>query len=288
MKKARRRLTVFWSSLFVTYLFTVSLSVNAANGAHGLTNGEPIDVSGGSAKQRRAVQEAVAKVDAIWKDDHFWDIVAGRSWLPSPTEAPLPGKVVADVLRSIAPAKRSYRLVTMGWGMIPLVKGGTIGKTDACRPTYLNKKHMDPSYLVNTVAHENTHSLDAAGIWVGCSDGNMNMFKDNDYSDRTKAWLVSYGIGDLAQCYADNNGNSSATLQCFDSNINGQAVYVNGAPASRTKAECCYQPNPGEHLCDIPERLALCAAAGCSPPPRCPRTAVPTSADSRSSAPHPE
>ncbi len=83
--------------------------------------------------------------------------------------------------------------------------------------------------LVNTIAHENAHTVPLRSC-----DDETYLYADNDHSDDIEVWLVSYGIGDLAECYRKEGGVPAAVQDCMRGMKDG--VENKG---ERLRLECC-------------------------------------------------
>jgi hypothetical protein len=235
----------------------VSCAVTVAPHPPLTETGLVVRVTGDDRSQREVVQFAVAEIDTIWHDDGFWAMVAARWWLPSVTGVPMPGAAVRDRLRAVRPAEREYHIANIGWSHVH-IRGRTTATTGGCTTTTIDRLHTASlSYLMNTIAHENTHSVGVRGEVTGCADA-ASLFTDSDYGEETTPWLVSYGVGDLAECYRINSGDRARTLTCFDGQIDGE-------PADRRRQACCATEHLGEHLSDIRKQSNLCVAVACSP-----------------------
>jgi hypothetical protein len=195
-----------------------------------------------------AVVRAVSAADEVYGDERFWKLVKRRSWISSarPTNA-LGGDEVAARLSSVRPIGQRYRLRHIGAGWLPFVSGGTTASTASCvldeqRPMQcgvitVNEDKLDrASYLVNTVAHEVTHVVGAGVSETVCRcDKELEgpIFTDTpEHPDELEVWMVSYTIGDLAQCFRDEQGDERKTEDCLYHHINGNE-------AERVTIECC-------------------------------------------------
>jgi predicted Zn-ribbon and HTH transcriptional regulator len=139
------------------------------------------------------------------------------------------GAQVRDSLRQVAPASRQYRIKTLAGSWIPFHTGGTLARTVVCGDITLDRKHMDPALLVNTVAHENTHTVPLRSC-----DDERYLYTDSDYSDDIEVWLVSYGVGDLAECYRQQRGIPAAVQDCMRSMKDGTEKQ-----GERLRLQCC-------------------------------------------------
>ena len=196
-------------------------------------------VVGANAAAQDEVSDAIAAADAVYKAPEFWEIVSKRVWLASPTGPPLPGSSVADVLSKVEPTQRGYAITHLKWSNVPFIKGRTVAQTAPCGNVTIDVKHIGSlEMLVNTVAHENSHVPGLGGGPIGCEpESAVSHFTDGDYDDATKVWLVSYGTGDLAECFY--LAKLETRRWTFDSCV---AHIVDGALSpgfDRRHEECC-------------------------------------------------
>lgn len=187
---------------------------------------------------------AIAAANDVYTNEGFWSLVAERSWISSaaPDKA-IPGSEVAAALRAVRPIEQQYDFKRFGWGHVPFVRGGTNASTAACQVDenrcghiFLNIKDEEPfGSLVNTVAHENTHVIGAAvgdGTVCHCTGTSDYAYSDTpDHPVDAEVWMVSYGLGDLAQCFHESKGDREKTWACFD-------THVDGKPMDRIAVEC--------------------------------------------------
>lgn len=198
-------------------------------------------IVGATAGTRDEVSDALAAVDAIYKNLDFWALVSKRTWLASPTgPSPLSGQDVAAVLSHVEPAQRGYAITHIGWSKVPFIHGKTIASTVVCGNVTVDVKHVQAlEMLVDTIAHENTHVAGTGPGLIGCDSdaGTDYRYTDGDYDDATKVWLVSYTTGDMAECfYLDHQQGSSWTFDdCMAHIIDGQL----NRGYDRRHTECC-------------------------------------------------
>ncbi len=199
------------------------------------------DIAGGNSEESAVVANAVAAADTVYADPRFWRLVEDRWWLASPMALePMPGLKVVQALVPMVPSSNHYRLTDIGWSKLQIFMGGTIADTDVCGVIRIDEKHIDDvEHMVNTIAHESTHVIgDSVGL-IGCvvRPGQQlgYAFTDNGYDDATKVWLVSYTIGDLAQCFYSSTATNEDFAGCFDRTIDRQKY----APGERLRQECC-------------------------------------------------
>jgi len=196
---------------------------------------------------RSQVLHAIDSADAVYDSDEFWKLVIARPWLDGPNGKVLAGAEVAGILRSATPSSaRRYDIRRLGWDKftIGLIPGSVVASTKACGAISLDRAHIRRfEYLVNTVAHENTHSL---GLGTGArrcdnapsDDGSL--FTDGSHPPELEVWLVSYAIGDMAQCFYSSAGDAGASFQqCLSTNLNGGTPLRQGKPVPRAVVECC-------------------------------------------------
>ena len=201
-----------------------------------------------------AVRDSVVLVDEAWNDPRLWNLVAARPWLQSPTSGVLSGPVVADKLRAVRPILSRYRIRPISFWSYFGFAGKTTAETTACSRIDISGPNVrNDLYLVNTVAHENTHWLGSKPVF--CSAPNKeSFFEDGDYSDMTKPWLVSYAFGDLVECFVAAQGDETATAACFEHTIDGSCE-------SRRKGECCVRGQNGgvpQNIADVRRQSGRC------------------------------
>ncbi len=203
-------------------------------------------IAGGAESQRLALEEAVRAAEDVWSSPTFWDLVAQRTWLPGPGQAPISGATVRAALEPHSPAAQKYRLVAFfGRRIYTLVYTSANAETAPGRPIDILRRRVPNPTLLDTVAHENTHLVTAP-------DGKAR-FIDGDYTAHELPWLVSYGIGDLAQCFASSGGDPVRTIQCFDQMVNAE-------PACRIEQQC-FLPGAPAHILAARAAAPQCAAA---------------------------
>jgi hypothetical protein len=215
----------------------------------------------------KRVSAAVIAANGVYANSKFWDLVAERSWISSadPDRA-IPGTEVARSLRQIEPQEQSYSFKRFDWGHLPFIRGCTNASTAQCDENkkqcghiYVNVKDDDGlNSLVNTIAHENTHVIGSSaddGTICHCSLNKQSAYVDTpDHPIEAEVWMVSYGVGDLAQCFFENGGDREKTWACFATN-------VDGTPMNRIEIECTKKSNIRVNvLADL-----RVAAAECSP-----------------------
>lgn len=210
------------------------------------SNAESLHITGGDIGQRAELAVAIRAADKVYGDPAFWAIVRERAvWLRAQSDetsngalipAILPGEDVAKALSNLRPSDGSYEFVRVfHWYNVWrwMFAGKTNAITDVCGPTRLLRRKIGTlAALIDTVAHENTHRVST----TGCSTSVQwhTVFTDTPPQVEAEPWLVSYAIGDLAECYSVYGPNRERTLQCF-------AHTVDGGPACRLHQECCVQ-----------------------------------------------
>jgi hypothetical protein len=244
-----------------------ALAVAACGGAQ-VATGTVGSVSGPSGKVDRVVA-AVRSVDAVYADPRFWELVKRRAWLAEPDSTVVtPGEEVAAILSAVRPSEQRYVLQHLGWSRVPFKSGGTYGSTSACvRPAAdspqcglirINKKRVDdPVHLVNTIAHEVSHTVGIACSGMCRCAGNLaSRYLDTPApSESVLVWLVSYALGDLAQCFHQHRGDEVKTLRCFDGTVNASRM-------NRIELECSAQsPLPADLHAQLKAAMGRCPAA---------------------------
>jgi hypothetical protein len=189
-----------------------------------------VTIWGGGADRQATLAKAIYVADAVWRDPRFHELVDEQWWLPGPDAPPMKGTDVEKALEGVSPADARYRLVWLYsfWGLFKLqfLYTTTHGETDPCDPIEIHRRWALRPHLINTVSHEVTHLVRTQGN--SCS----SMFTDEGFSTATQPWLVSYGVGDLAECFADNGGNAEATRACY-------AQILDMKRDCRTYEQCC-------------------------------------------------
>jgi hypothetical protein len=197
-------------------------------------------------------------------------------WLAQPdAKTAISGAEVVRALAGTHPARNEYVLADIGWGRVPFKEGGTFAETTSCwRPNdgqcgkiVLNKKKFprgsNQPTVINTVAHENTHTLGTGTGACGCGGPQPagTRFTDGGYTDATKAWLVSYALGDLAQCWVTENGDAEKALSCLD-------TILDGVRANRRVIECCPSRDDNAGVLDARTLTPYCQTIVCPPADR--------------------
>lgn len=212
----------------------------------GNANGQEAATIVGARRFQSEVRFAVDAADEIYGSDAFWDLVSKRAWLDGPDGNVLRGEDVARVLRHSLPSRAlEYDITRLGWDKFTfgLKKGSTVASTAACGTVSLDRRHIGSlDYLVNTISHENTHTL---GFGTGerqCDNPTKlgSRFTDGTHPPELEVWLVSYAIGDMAQCFYEQHEDAGAQFgSCFDMILDGAKPRRQGAVVARSVLECC-------------------------------------------------
>ena len=187
----------------------------------------PAPIRGGFPPHQQAIEEAVKVTSTIWRLDAFWDLVERQPvWIAAPGQEPVSG---ADVRRDLAahhPEREHYRVVLF-FGRIPdeVFYSPANAVSSTCHDVEILQRRVLSDTLVDTIAHENTHVANVDGK---CTP----RYLDGDYSQAELPWLVSYGIGDLVQCFASSGADADRTDECFRQTVNATA-------RCRTYEQCC-------------------------------------------------
>lgn len=215
-------------------------------------NVDGVSIRGGNDERRAAVAQAVHTAEAIWRDDGFWALVERHWWLPAPGAKGLDGFTVHRTLGGHQPISVKYRLVVFfGWKPWHAFHDG---ESSPCKPIDLLARWLPTPTLVDTVAHENVHAANATG---DCKKSTFLDESDDNNKRYDRAWLASYGVGDLAECYANNAGDVARTESCFEQNINRH-------PGCRTFDRCCLNPDSApKYIKDIRSAAPECADLNC-------------------------
>lgn len=214
-----------------------------------ISNPDGLQIEGGSDGQRAQLAFSIRTVDSIFSTPDFWSLVKEREMLlrapeeqihrGKPLAAIVDGAYVADQLKLLRASTARYKLVRVfSWWNVWrwIFAGNTTAQTFVCGRIEILRRNIDsvPS-LINTVAHENTHRLGmgtGAERCAGGDDVRSANFVDGDYTHAMVPWLVSYVIGDMAQCFYEAQGERSKTLACMDKG-------VEFSEGCRPYAECC-------------------------------------------------
>jgi hypothetical protein len=78
-----------------------------------------------------------------------------------------------------------------------------------------------PGLLVNTLAHEVSHLLAADGCGGGGVEQAVARYRDDGYSECTRLFLVSYKMGDMAQCFYEARAGGVPFGACINGRVNG-------------------------------------------------------------------
>jgi hypothetical protein len=231
-----------------------------------------LDIEGGSEGQRAQLAFSIRAVDSIFADPRFWELVKDRRlWLRAPEDDEYPegtipaiieGEEVAGYLLSVRASRASYKLVRVFNWWNPwrwMFAGSTTASTSVCGPIeILRRKIGTVSSLINTVAHENTHRVGMGTGPESCDGRNGKdryRFWDRGYTAAMVPWLVSYSIGDMAQCFYEEKGEREKTMACLSRNVDDRSE-------CRLYSECCDE-QPGWDA-----KIILNLRGG---DPRCPR-----------------
>lgn len=188
-------------------------------------------IAGGSESQRRALEDAVRVTEEVWRSPAFWDLVEQRTWIPGPGQDPILGSQVRAALEHHSPVAQKYRLVAFfGHRVWTALYTTGNAETAACGTVDVLRRRVPRPSLVDTVAHENTHLVTTVNPCEA-------RFIDSGYTAQELPWLVSYGIGDLAQCFASSGGDAARTSQCYEQTVNADR-------ACRVEQQCCMDDAP--------------------------------------------
>jgi len=248
--------------------------------AFGCSSTVQLGTSGSVTGRRGQLNEVAGAADVaddIYRDRGFWDLVRQLpTWVDKiDAKATITGDDVGDALAYVRPAEQAYEIKHLGFcSHLPLVRGSGNADTSSCVLNHsrtvgrcghvrLSIDHFPWAsfdYLVNTIAHENTHTVGTGAGDCGCDDPRYR-FTDTgkQLTDGMKAWLVSYRIGDLAQCYFARHRDPQATRVCFDETLNGQRC-------NRSIVECCDAGHDPDVLKDARANAARCKAITCPRP----------------------
>lgn len=230
----------------------------------------PGEAHAGSVKGREhgpLVASAALQANDVYKDPAFWALVEQRSWVATyDATSATPGREVRAALQYLRPAELGYEIEHLGAGNIPVIRWrwkDPVASTSSCTPDKqgdvgrCGRVHIsidflprEPGLLVNTIAHETTHTIGGGTGECGCTGDESARFTDTgmgELPDGLTAWLVSYGIGDLAQCYVQSKANGTDTWRCFDQTLNGDRC-------NRRIVECC--PNDADTTAIVEARNA--------------------------------
>lgn len=238
--------------------------VMGCSATHKLDHGGTVT---GPSDEGDAVVAAVKTAASVYADPEFWKLVEERRWVAGlDATGSLDGKEVRARLEHVSPSAQTYAIAHVGfasffghWGANAETASCETAR-GACGRITINIAQFPwwgDNYLVNTVAHETTHTIrDGAGD-CGCApedEPHRTRYTDTGHGrvpEAVEVWLVSYAIGDLAQCYA--NRAARPVRDCFDDTLNGTRC-------NRPLVECCPSYADTEATADARARSPRCGA----------------------------
>ena len=247
-------MTKICSSSAALAMFTFFILLGCAGGHSALvpsgasSSTQDVHLEGGDPGQQHEVAFAIHESDRIYSDPDFWTLVRERAlWLRAQEEThpsrpggtvEISGNEIAAYLSPLRPIESSYSLVRVFRWYNPWrwIFAGTVNaETASCSTIRILRRNIGSvDSLVNTISHENTHVPGMGDGELGCNGPGreQNRFTDTPPDDAAKAWLVSYVIGDLAECYYRSEHDSRSAMACF-------GALVDGNCRSRLYEECC-------------------------------------------------
>jgi len=271
---------LFWG-LMKTVVRLCLLTVCALIGSCSTIGLDGGGTASGTDAQLGALGEAIGEVARIFENSLFLENVKARHWLISITSSrTVSGSQLADELGAVAIRAQTYKVRPI-FGChtyVPLWEGTCTASTSFCSESQgaksegtvnLNNEYVDRALsgeLVNTVAHELTHTIGNGYGLAGCMGAKGARYRDGTASggpDRTmsqEAWLVSYTIGDIAQC-VHSSADKAEFERCF-------AWTQNSRRRERRMLECCSTGEEGASgpALEILRSQTKCPAVTCPEP----------------------
>jgi hypothetical protein len=210
---------------------------------------------------RRRLREALGAVRAIFDDPEFRGRVRRERWLEAEGGELLEGgdSVVANLLDGRAPAF-DVLVNPQGLGQWIGFDTRTVATAEVCSHVSVRPDRVAawdggaPGLLVNTLAHEVSHLFAEGACPPGGGGATSPRYRDEGYGECTRLYLVSYKLGDMAQCFYESRAGGGD----FDACLNGR-VAGGRSPPGRDRAS-------SERSCRARlEKGPLIAAAGPGP-----------------------
>jgi hypothetical protein len=199
-----------------------------------------------SDEERATLREAFGAVCSVFRDPGFRQFVMDQSTWFSDSAASCrlvaPGQVASDLLDRSPPRLH----VVVNWQGL----GGTLARTNACVGTpddpsgfysyialgpgrvakWRSNDGADRGLLVNTIAHELTHTVVNAGACerdagFGMNQPNRIAYRDGGFDDCTRPSLVSYQFGDAAEAWYRSRGDRQTADRHFEQHVDSEPVH---------------------------------------------------------------
>jgi hypothetical protein len=180
-----------------------------------------------SASDRRRLREALGTVRAIFDDADFRDEVRRSRWLESADGELLErgDSVVARLLEGEAPAF-DVLVNPQGLGQWLGLATKTVATAEVCSHVSVRPDRVAAwdgparGLLVNTLAHEVSH-LFADGACSADGPAALPRYRDDGYGECTRLFLVSYKLGDMAQCFYESRLGGGDFEGCMNGRVGG-------------------------------------------------------------------
>jgi hypothetical protein len=231
--------------------------VNAGVGRGGVFE---VRLDQASAADRRRLREALGELRSIFDDAAFRRRVRQARWLEAVDGELLEGgeSVVAQLFEGEAPVF-DVLVNPQGAGQWLGVDTKTVATAEACSHLSVRPERVarwdGPSrgLLINTLAHEVTHLFAEGGCLAGGAAAGAEprpRYRDEGYGVCTRLFLVSYKMGDMAQCFYEERAGGADFDSCINGRVNGGAF-----PPGRDRAS-------SERACEVELRRPQRVAAG--------------------------
>ncbi|HEU4536953.1 MAG TPA: hypothetical protein VFS00_22680 [Polyangiaceae bacterium] len=204
-----------------------------AGAARGGRRGGAFEVRLGQtgAADRRRLREALGELRSIFDDPAFRRRVRQARWLEAVDGELLEDgeSVTAQILEGEAPAF-DVLVNPQGAGQWLGVDTKTVATAEACSHISVRPERVarwdGPArgLLVNTLAHEVTHLFAEGGCPSGeaaAGDAAVPRYRDEGYGECTRLFLVSYKMGDMAQCFYEERAGGADFDACMNGRVNG-------------------------------------------------------------------
>ena len=197
-------------------------------------------------EDRRRLREALGAVRKIFDDAEFRHQVRQARWLETADGDLLEsGDTIVEHLLE-GPAPTFHVLVNpQNVGQWFGLASKTVATADVCSHISLRPDRVaqwdggQPGLLVNTLAHEVSHLYAKGGCDGGAFETSVSRYRDDGYSDCTRLFLVSYKLGDMAQCFYEVGGGARFG-ECMNRRVNGGPI-PRGRDRASAEATCADQ-----------------------------------------------
>ncbi|HEU4409822.1 MAG TPA: hypothetical protein VFS43_31505 [Polyangiaceae bacterium] len=179
---------------------------------------------------RRRLREALSVVRAVFDDPEFRGHVRRARWLEAEGGELLEGgdSVVANLLDGRAPAF-DVLVNPQGVGQWLGLRTKTVATAEVCSHVSVRPGRVaawdagSPGLLVNTLAHEITHLFAEGTCAAGGADAAdvTPRYRDEGHGECTRLFLVSYKMGDMAQCFYESRAGGGDFDGCLNRLVAG-------------------------------------------------------------------